>query len=416
MKPSFRTTVIFLVFFSIILVGCSAGGMNAPQPPAGGGIPAVQLSPTPEIPNVSKTVELPEIPNMPDAAEMAEPSTDLPAMPDMPDFSTELGEIQSTTESLQTESLNMQSTAANIADLASQITQFETNEDILALATQMSNLALQIEQDATQQGIVSDEINYRIDNSEQTTLALSDDILEMANKIGEMADRILWTELQIGKMGDRIVESEYLISDSTLALVEQIQESLKTIDTSAEESKTSSNTTGTLALNIGMGVTTANAPAEQNVNQAVELARSAYCCAKMDLLAVQLLTQQALRMQSAETDLDALTALNQIVAVQDEAERDAAQQERILSDLTSALEAEETTEAADLLVRAQDLNKRLDRANGEVDELISGLVANENLSDEFELLPAMQDSLATSEEMVNCIKSKLETLAMTAQK
>lgn len=55
-----------------------------------------------------------------------------------------------------------------------------------------------------------DDANTRIDNSEDTTLALSDDIGEMADRIGEMADRIVYTE-------ELIVETEYLLSNTAQA-------------------------------------------------------------------------------------------------------------------------------------------------------------------------------------------------------
>ncbi len=79
-------------------------------------------------------------------------------------------------------------------------------------------LASQTEQDAAQ-AVTADDINQRIDQSEATTLRLSDDI-------GEMADRILWTEEQIGIMADRIVESEYLINDGAQQSADQVQETI----------------------------------------------------------------------------------------------------------------------------------------------------------------------------------------------
>lgn len=58
---------------------------------------------------------------------------------------------------------------------------------------------------------LADDANTRVDNSEDTTLALSDDIGEMADRIGEMADRIVVTE-------GLIVESETLIADTATTL------------------------------------------------------------------------------------------------------------------------------------------------------------------------------------------------------
>ncbi len=70
-------------------------------------------------------------------------------------------------------------------------------------------LASQTESDAAAKTPNPDQANQRVDNSEATTLRLSDDI-------GTMADRILTTEGQIGVMADRIVVSEEMIKDGTL--------------------------------------------------------------------------------------------------------------------------------------------------------------------------------------------------------
>ncbi|MCA9934610.1 MAG: hypothetical protein KC415_11835, partial [Anaerolineales bacterium] len=98
----------------------------------------------------------------------------------------------------------------------------ETDPDVLNSADQMMALAVQMEADANAIAVTANDINTRIDSSEDTTLALSADILSMAGEIGIMADRILITEGEIGIMADRIVESEYLISDSSLALADNV--------------------------------------------------------------------------------------------------------------------------------------------------------------------------------------------------
>jgi len=88
------------------------------------------------------------------------------------------------------------------------------------LAAHPADVALAFDTPTTDvQMVTADDINNRIDNSEDTTLSLSDDI-------GEMADRILWTEGQIGEMADRIVESEYLINTGTQQSVDQVQETI----------------------------------------------------------------------------------------------------------------------------------------------------------------------------------------------
>ncbi len=76
------------------------------------------------------------------------------------------------------------------------------NDSIVALASQT-------ERDAASKVVNPDQANQRVDNSEGTTLRLSDDI-------GTMADRIVVTEEQIGVMADRIVVSEGMIKDGTL--------------------------------------------------------------------------------------------------------------------------------------------------------------------------------------------------------
>jgi len=92
-------------------------------------------------------------------------------------------------------------------------------------AARPTDVALAYDGPATDtQMVTADDANHRIDNSEDTTLALSDDIGEMSDDIGEMADRILWTEGQIGEMADRIVESEYLINDGAQQSADQVQE------------------------------------------------------------------------------------------------------------------------------------------------------------------------------------------------
>ena len=134
-------------------------------------------------------------------------------------------EIQTQATAIGQQAADIVSASQAIQAYAAQIQANETNPDVNAWAADLIALASQTEQDAAAIMVTANDINTRIDNSEDTTLALSDDIGEMADRIGEMADRILWTELQIGVMADRIVESEYLISDSSLGLAQMVQNS-----------------------------------------------------------------------------------------------------------------------------------------------------------------------------------------------
>ncbi len=104
--------------------------------------------------------------------------------------------------------------------------------------SQIIALAMQVEEDAAAIAVTAEDINTRIDNSEATTLRLSDDIGLMADRIGVMADRILWTELQIGVMADRIVESEYLINSGAQQSADQVQETLAMLLASLSQSQT----------------------------------------------------------------------------------------------------------------------------------------------------------------------------------
>jgi len=140
-----------------------------------------------------------------------------------PNFDAIATSSKQITDASQTIVFSMQTVQNDAAQIHSESGDDESLQNLL---NQMLQMAAQAEQDAVQLCLTADEINYRIDNSEETTLALADDIGEMADRIGEMADRILWTELQIGEMADRIVESEYLISESSLELVNEIQETL----------------------------------------------------------------------------------------------------------------------------------------------------------------------------------------------
>ncbi len=137
---------------------------------------------------------------------------------------TNWNEIQADATLIHQQALTLEQEAFQMRQRALTIQQTETDPEVIALAGSIVELAAQVERDAAAIAVTADDINQRIDNSEVTTLALSSDIGEMADRIGEMADRILWTELQIGIMSDRIVVSEYLISDSTLALVADIQQ------------------------------------------------------------------------------------------------------------------------------------------------------------------------------------------------
>lgn len=137
--------------------------------------------------------------------------------------------IQSDAIMIHNQALILEQEAFQMRQAALIIQQTETDPEIVAQAGEIVALAGQIEQDAAAIAVTANDINTRIDNSEDTTLALSHDIGVMADRIGEMADRILWTELQIGVMADRIVVSEGMIHDGTLSAVNEIQESNQTM-------------------------------------------------------------------------------------------------------------------------------------------------------------------------------------------
>ena len=140
-----------------------------------------------------------------------------------PTLPTEVGDaLQTQATAIAQQATAIVAASQQIQAYAAQIQAAESNPTITSWAANIIALAAQTEQDAAAIVVTANDINTRIDNSEDTTLALSDDIGEMADRIGEMADRILWTELQIGVMADRIVESEYLISDSSLNLAQMI--------------------------------------------------------------------------------------------------------------------------------------------------------------------------------------------------
>lgn len=140
------------------------------------------------------------------------------AFPFGPDFDA----VQSLSDSIYNSAWGIQTNSTDIISAAQTIQATETDPTVIDSANQIIALASQVEQDAADIMSLAQDINTRIDNSEGTTLQLAYEIGIMADRIGEMANRILWTELQIGIMADRIVESEYLISDSTLALADNI--------------------------------------------------------------------------------------------------------------------------------------------------------------------------------------------------
>ena len=74
----------------------------------------------------------------------------------------------------------------------------------------------------------SNTTNTRVDNSEKTTLRLSDDIGKMADRIWEMADRIL-------KMADKILETQKIQSKNLEMTQNNILESIKLINKTLEQ-------------------------------------------------------------------------------------------------------------------------------------------------------------------------------------
>ncbi len=139
------------------------------------------------------------------------------------DTGTDWSVVQNDANQIYWQAQSIQTWAGVVRSKAMAIASTETDPEVVNAATQIVALAAQVERDAADIMVTAQDINYRIDHSEATTLRLSDDIGAMADRIGVMADRILWTELQIGVMADRIVESEYLISYSSLSLASQIK-------------------------------------------------------------------------------------------------------------------------------------------------------------------------------------------------
>lgn len=130
--------------------------------------------------------------------------------------------VQAAATQIGLDAQTLSAQAAQMKANAQVIQAVENDPAVLDAAGQIITLATQIENDAADIAVTADDINQRIDNSEGTTLQLAADIGVMADRIGEMADRILWTESQIGVMADRIVTSENLISDSSLTLAADI--------------------------------------------------------------------------------------------------------------------------------------------------------------------------------------------------
>ena len=209
--------IAVLALFVVSLTACAASG-DLPKPPVGGGAPPAATMPQANMPAMPSGGAMPtmsgQMPSQPTA----------PAAP-TPDWQT----VKSQSNQIQHQAQQVQPAFQQIADDAAQIKQNETDPDVVSLASQIADLAAQAEQDAAQIAVTANDINYRIDHSEATTLRLSDDIGKMADRIGEMADRILWTEGQIGVMADRIVHSEHLINNGTQQTIDQIQETLKQI-------------------------------------------------------------------------------------------------------------------------------------------------------------------------------------------
>jgi len=209
--------IAVLALFVVSLTACAASG-DLPKPPVGGGALPAATMPQANMPAMPSGGAMPTM----SGQMLSQPTA--PAAP-TPDWQT----VKSQSDQIQRQAQQVQPAFQRIADAAAQIKQNETDPDVVSLASQIADLAAQAEQDAAQIAVTANDINYRIDHSEATTLRLSDDIGKMADRIGEMADRILWTEGQIGVMADRIVHSEHLINNGTQQTIDQIQETLKQI-------------------------------------------------------------------------------------------------------------------------------------------------------------------------------------------
>ncbi len=221
MKRKRRRTLmgmILLTIFIVLLTACNGQG-NLPKPPVGGALPQATLPAMPSGPGALPTA----MPSLPALGSTTAPTA-------VPTATADWSSVEAQAEAIQRRAQQMQPALAQVAEAAKQIRQNETDPDVTALASQIADLAAQAQQEASQLAITANDINYRIDHSEATTLRLSDDIGKMADRIGKMADRILWTEGQIGVMADRIVHSEHLINDGTQQTIDQIQETIKQID------------------------------------------------------------------------------------------------------------------------------------------------------------------------------------------
>ena len=214
---------LFLMILAWGLSACGKGG-SLPEPPVGGGNPGSIAPPKVTLPaSGGMGGVLPEatIPNPANATMPATPGS----LADVPQWQS----VKTQASAIQQEAQEIGRGWEQVASGVQWIQAHETDEEVIALASQMADLVAQTLQDAAQLAVTAGDINYRIDHSEATTLRLSDDIGVMADRIGEMADRILWTELQIGVMADRIVHSEHLINDGTQQTIDQMQETLDQI-------------------------------------------------------------------------------------------------------------------------------------------------------------------------------------------
>ena len=195
--------IAVLALFVVSLTACAASG-DLPKPPVGGGALPAATMPQANMPAMPSGGAMPTM----SGQMLSQPTA--PAAP-TPDWQT----VKSQSDQIQRQAQQVQPAFQRIADAAAQIKQNETDPDVVSLASQIADLAAQAEQDAAQIAVTANDINYRIDHSEATTLRLSDDIGKMADRIGEMADRI--------------VHSEHLINNGTQQTIDQIQETLKQI-------------------------------------------------------------------------------------------------------------------------------------------------------------------------------------------
>lgn len=124
---------------------------------------------------------------------------------------------------------NQSSTIKNQTDINTILNSYEQSLSLLKISENLSSISAQLLNNPT---TVNSE--YVI-----SMLRLSSDIGKMANRISEMADRIVASELQIGIMADRILETQKLQNGniaSTQLNILKAQKNFESLLTTLKES------------------------------------------------------------------------------------------------------------------------------------------------------------------------------------